>query len=66
MCAMRDYNQEHQDSAARKYAYDFDWVLRKYLLKSLQPYFRDGAPALELGCSKMRSRATARLSTWYA
>ena len=60
---MRDYNQEHQDSAARKYAYDFDWVLRKYLLKSLQPYFRDGAPALELGC--YRGDMTAQILDYF-
>lgn len=47
---MRDLNTEYQDSAARKYAYDFDWTVRKYLLKTLQPFLREGGPTLELGC----------------
>jgi 2-polyprenyl-3-methyl-5-hydroxy-6-metoxy-1,4-benzoquinol methylase len=46
--AIRDFNREYQDGA-RKYAYDFDGVLRRYMMKALQPYFRPGK-ALELGC----------------
>lgn len=50
--AMRDFNQEYKDASDRNYAYDFDWVVRKYLLKAIAPYFKPGARALELGCYK--------------
>jgi 2-polyprenyl-3-methyl-5-hydroxy-6-metoxy-1,4-benzoquinol methylase len=46
---MREYNKEHDDNEERKYAYDFDYVLRGYILKSLSPFFVKGK-ALELGC----------------
>jgi 2-polyprenyl-3-methyl-5-hydroxy-6-metoxy-1,4-benzoquinol methylase len=45
---VRDYNQEHRDGA-RKYAYDFDTVLRGYMMRTLDPFLRPGR-ALELGC----------------
>jgi len=45
---IRDYNQEHRDGA-RKYAYDFDAVLRGYMMRALEPFLRPGR-ALELGC----------------
>jgi 2-polyprenyl-3-methyl-5-hydroxy-6-metoxy-1,4-benzoquinol methylase len=45
---MRDYNREAQDSA-RRYAYDFDWALRRYIMRSFEPFFPAGR-ALELGC----------------
>lgn len=44
----RDYNQEHRDGA-RKYAYDFDRVLREYTMRTLEPFLVPGK-ALELGC----------------
>jgi 2-polyprenyl-3-methyl-5-hydroxy-6-metoxy-1,4-benzoquinol methylase len=46
----RDYNQEYQDSAS-KYAYDFDLVLRRYMMRALEPFFLPGR-ALEMGCYK--------------
>lgn len=46
--ATRDFNREYQDGA-RKYAYDFDGVVRRYMMKALAPHFRPGR-ALELGC----------------
>ena len=46
----RDYNQEFQDGE-RRYAYDFDTVLRQFTLRTLEPFLRGGA-ALELGCFK--------------
>ena len=46
---MRNHDQEFQDNAGRKYAYGFDEVVRRYMMRSLSPYFRDG-PALEVGC----------------
>jgi 2-polyprenyl-3-methyl-5-hydroxy-6-metoxy-1,4-benzoquinol methylase len=45
---VRDYNREHRDGAT-KYAYDFDAIVRRYMMKALSPHFRPGR-ALELGC----------------
>jgi 2-polyprenyl-3-methyl-5-hydroxy-6-metoxy-1,4-benzoquinol methylase len=47
----RDYNQESRDLEGRKYAYDFDYVHREYMVEALSPFFNGGA-ALELGCYK--------------
>lgn len=47
----RDLSQEHQDTADRKYAYDFDYILRDYMVQAFAPHFRKGR-ALELGCYK--------------
>lgn len=44
----RDYNREYRDSAT-KYAYDFDTIVRRYMMRALSPHFRPGR-ALELGC----------------
>jgi len=44
----RDYNTEYQDGT-RKYAYDFDGVLRRYTMRTLDPFLRPGK-ALEMGC----------------
>jgi ribosomal protein S18 acetylase RimI-like enzyme len=49
---MRDFNEEYRDSTERQYAYDFDWVLRKYLLRAISPYLKRGGRALEIGCYK--------------
>jgi SAM-dependent methyltransferase len=48
MMSVRDYNQEHRDGQ-RKYSYDFDTVLRGYMMRTLDPFLRPGR-ALELGC----------------
>lgn len=45
---MRNHNQEFKDNE-RKYAYDFDYVLRRYMMRALRPSFVPGR-ALELGC----------------
>jgi 2-polyprenyl-3-methyl-5-hydroxy-6-metoxy-1,4-benzoquinol methylase len=45
---LRDYNDEHRDRS-RKYAYDFDTVLRGYMMRTFDPFLRPGR-ALELGC----------------
>ena len=45
---VRDFNREYQDGD-RKYAYDFDSVIRRYMMRTLAPHFRPGR-ALELGC----------------
>jgi 2-polyprenyl-3-methyl-5-hydroxy-6-metoxy-1,4-benzoquinol methylase len=44
----RDFNQEYKDGKS-KYAYDFDSILRRYMLRALEPFFPAG-PALEMGC----------------
>lgn len=49
---MRDFNSEYRDVSDRQYAYDFDWVLRKYLLQALKPYLKRDGRSLELGCYK--------------
>ncbi|MBL8522975.1 MAG: class I SAM-dependent methyltransferase [Betaproteobacteria bacterium] len=45
----RDHNNEYQDNADRQYAYDFDYVVRRYMMRALAP-FLSGGKALELGC----------------
>jgi 2-polyprenyl-3-methyl-5-hydroxy-6-metoxy-1,4-benzoquinol methylase len=49
---MRNHNAEYQDNQTRKYAYDFDSIIRRYLLRTLSPHFVPGGTALELGCYK--------------
>lgn len=49
---MRDHNQEYQDTAEAKYQYDFDLALRRYLVRTLQPFYPQPGKALELGCYK--------------
>ncbi len=44
----RNYNEEYKDNV-RKYAYDFDYILRDYMMETFKPYFRPGK-ALEMGC----------------
>lgn len=60
---MRDYNQEHQDGADRSYAYDFDGIIRRYLLQTLAPWFQRPGSALELGC--YRGDMTAQLLGYF-
>lgn len=45
----RDHDKEFQDNAGRKYAYAFDDIVRRYMMRTLEPWFREG-PALEVGC----------------
>ncbi len=44
----RDYNAEYKDGA-RKYAYRFDTLLRRYIMRALDPFLPAGK-ALEMGC----------------
>jgi len=44
----RDYNAEYQDGA-RKYAYEFDTLLRRYMMRTLDTFLLPGR-ALEMGC----------------
>lgn len=45
---MRDYNAEYKDNT-RQYAYNFDYILRDYMMQSFSPFLAPGK-ALELGC----------------
>jgi 2-polyprenyl-3-methyl-5-hydroxy-6-metoxy-1,4-benzoquinol methylase len=45
----RDYAKESSDLAARQYAYDFDYLMHGYMLRSFAPFMRVGS-ALEMGC----------------
>ena len=47
----RDLNKEHQDETDRKYAYDFDYILRDYMMQTFAPFLPKGN-ALEMGCYK--------------
>ena len=49
---MRNHNLEYDDNETRKYAYDFDTIIRRYLLRTLEPHFVQGGTVLELGCFK--------------
>ena len=46
---MRDHNNEFQDNDLRRYAYDFDSIVRRYMMRTLKPYFSTGK-GLEIGC----------------
>ena len=46
---MRDHNSEYRDNASRQYAFDFDYIVRRYMIRALSPFFSSGK-ALELGC----------------
>ena len=46
---MRKYDEEYQDNESRRYMYDFDHVMRRYMIRTLSPFFTRGK-ALELGC----------------
>ena len=47
---MRDYDKEYRDTELRRYAYNFDSVLRRYMLKTFEPLLINAGPTLELGC----------------
>lgn len=46
---MRDYNKEYRDTSERKYSYDFDSRMRRYMMRSFEAYAPRGR-ALEMGC----------------
>ena len=48
----RNLNNEFQDEENRKYAYDFDYILRDYMIESFKPFFKPNSSALEMGCYK--------------
>jgi len=53
---MRDYNNEFQDNELRQYAYDFDSIVRRYMMRTLAPFFFKGK-CLEIGCFEGASTA---------
>ena len=48
---LRDHNSEYQDTEDRLYAYDFDYIMHQYMIKTFQPWIKPGK-ALEMGCYK--------------
>jgi 2-polyprenyl-3-methyl-5-hydroxy-6-metoxy-1,4-benzoquinol methylase len=44
----RDYVKEAENVATHQYAYDFDYLMHRYMLRSFMPYIRGGS-ALEMG-----------------
>ncbi len=48
----RDHNQEFQDNSERKYAYEFDEIVRDRLLRRLSSVIVADGPTLELGAYK--------------
>jgi SAM-dependent methyltransferase len=54
---MRNYDREFQDNNLRKYAYDFDSVVRRYMMRTLAPFFPRAGRALEIGCFEGESTA---------
>jgi len=49
---MRDLNNEYQDTNSRQYAYDFDHVIRRYLLKRVRQQLNIDGSTLEVGAYK--------------
>jgi 2-polyprenyl-3-methyl-5-hydroxy-6-metoxy-1,4-benzoquinol methylase len=50
MSAARDLNHEFADTEDRKYAYDFDYRMHGYMLRTFEAKLPAGGRALELGC----------------
>ena len=48
---IRDYNAEAGEFAGRSYNYDFDEIVRRYMMRAFNPFMPTGR-ALELGCYK--------------
>jgi SAM-dependent methyltransferase len=59
---MRDLNAEFASTEERKYAYDFDYRMHAYMLRTFEPGLRLGR-ALELGC--FEGEFTKRLAERY-
>jgi 2-polyprenyl-3-methyl-5-hydroxy-6-metoxy-1,4-benzoquinol methylase len=59
---MRDLNKEFQDNQYRNYAYDFDYRMHGYILRTFEPFLPKGR-ALELGCYE--GAFTERLTAVY-
>ena len=59
---MRDLNSEFQDNAHRKYAYNFDYHMHDFMLRTFAPHLTRGR-ALELGC--FEGEFTKKLTAFY-
>lgn len=65
----RNLNNEFQDENDRKYAYDFDYILRDYMIKEFESLFvssdsiNQSNNALEMGCYK--GEFTKKLSPYF-
>jgi 2-polyprenyl-3-methyl-5-hydroxy-6-metoxy-1,4-benzoquinol methylase len=59
----RDHNLEFQDNEERKYSYEFDHIVREYLLKKFEPEMRRDGTALELGA--YRGDMTSQLLQYF-
>jgi len=46
---MRDFDKEGLEQAGKKYNYNFDGIVRSYMMQDFLPHFAAG-PALEIGC----------------
>jgi SAM-dependent methyltransferase len=46
---MRDFDKEGKEQAGKKYNYNFDGIVRNYMMRIFEPHFAAG-PALEIGC----------------
>ena len=59
----RDFETEAQTFGERRYNYDFDDVVRRYALKTFEPFLAEG-PVLEMGCHEggMTRRLVDRFS----
>jgi len=51
MKEIRNYDKEFADAGSRRYAYDFDYLMHAYMMRTFAPHLVDGS-ALELGCYK--------------
>lgn len=56
MTGVRDYDQEAGQFGERKYNYDFDEIVRRYMMRAFEPFMPKGR-ALELGCYRGDSTA---------
>jgi 2-polyprenyl-3-methyl-5-hydroxy-6-metoxy-1,4-benzoquinol methylase len=62
MCTTRDYAQEAADNSERRYVYNFDAVLRRYMMRAFRPFLPVGR-AVEVGCYE--GDFTALLAPFY-
>ena len=48
---MRNHDLEFQDTQERIYAYNFDYIMHQYMMRTFEPWIKPGK-ALEMGCYK--------------
>jgi SAM-dependent methyltransferase len=47
---MRNYDQEAKNHPDHAYAYQYDWIIRRFLLRNIEPFLNTKGRTLELGC----------------